>query len=746
MHHYFSLSRTSVFIFVLIGLISQSRAQAQFQSLNVSQQSWLDLADLTAGAGCDSWGYVSPSGREYALMGVTTKLIVVEITDPFNPVIVGSVSHSTSDWCDVKTFGNYAYVVNETGGGVDVIDLIDVDNGNVTLVNRFTTSGVSDSHNVAINTDSGFLYLAGATINGGAPVAYDLNVDPVNPPEAGRWNEASSAYHHDAHIITYTDGQYAGREILFGFSEGRGVDILDVTDKSNMFLMSRTAYPAVDYCHQGWTTPDRKYLYVNDELDEGDPGVPTTRTMIFNIEDLSNPQFQGTFTTGLQSRDHNLYIDECVMFQANYSSGLRVINIANPTAPVEVGFYDTHPENDFVNFDGAWSNYPYFPSGSVIVSDIDRGLFVLDVSDALAASDLLGVLEFEYASPLPQSLAPATSSDITVNLSGRCNGVHKSDTGMLHYDLGGGFVAVAMTSNGPDEYMTSLPPALCGQEVAYYFSAETEAGLVVTDPPDAPSNVYTASVADSSNIVFADEFDNDEGWTTGPDTASTGTFVRGDPIGTGAQPENDHTPTGVGFCMYTATNSGGSLGFDDVDSGTVFVTSPVFDLSSGDAQVSFYRWFFERDPGGDDGYAAEISNDDGGNWTTIESLSPGAGGWELVQFMVSDFVTPTSQMRLRISATDGPASGDIVEVAIDDVLVTQAQCDPQSPDLTNDGFVDLEDFALLQQCYTGHGSCTCFPALYGPLESNACVAADIDLDGDIDAEDFTAWEMGLVGP
>ena len=195
----YRLRKVPTLIATLLCVLTVQQALGQFQSLNVSQHAWLDLADLTAGAGCDSWGYVSQSGREYALMGVTTKLIVVEITDPVNPVIVGSVGHSTSDWCDVKTFGDYAYVVNESSGGVDVIDLSDADNGNVTLVTRLTTSGVSSSHNVAINTDSGYLYLVGANINGGAPVAFNLNVNPVNPPEAGRWTGTGAAYHHDAH-------------------------------------------------------------------------------------------------------------------------------------------------------------------------------------------------------------------------------------------------------------------------------------------------------------------------------------------------------------------------------------------------------------------------------------------------------------------------------------------------------------------------------------------------------------------
>ncbi|NOX57585.1 MAG: choice-of-anchor B family protein [Planctomycetes bacterium] len=723
-------------------------AKAQFTSSNVSQHAWLDLTDLTASAGCDSWGYVSGSGREYALMGVNTKLVVVEITDPANPVIVGSIAHTTSDWCDVKTFGDHAYVTNESGGGFDIIDLSDVDNGNVTLVTSFTAGGVSSGHNVLVNTDTGFLYLLGSNLNGGAVIAFDLNVDPENPTELGRWTEASAAYHHDAHIVSYTSGIYAGREILFGFSEGRGVDIVDVTDKSNMFMLSRTSYPNIAYCHQGWTTPDRKYLYVDDELDEGTPGVPTTRTLIFNIEDLSNPNLVGTFTTGEQSRDHNLYIDGCVMFQTNYSTGLRVINIANPEAPVEVGFYDTYPENNAVNFNGAWSNYPFFPSGTVIVSDIDRGLFVLDVSAALAQSALLGVLEFAYTPTLPQEVSALSTPMITVDLAGICGGLHKPNTGQLHYDLGTGFVSVPMNSNGLDQYQATLPPALCGQQISYYFSAETEAGLVITDPSDAPATVYSAIVSDSTIVVFDDNFDNDLSWTVGPDSASTGTFVRGDPVGTGAQPENDNTPVGTGRCMYTATNPAGGIGTDDVDNGTVVLTSPTFDLSAGDARVSYYRWYFERDDGDDpaDGFVAEISNNNGGSWTTIESLSPGSGGWELVEFMVSDFVAPTGQVQLRFMATDGAADGDIVEAAIDDVLITRATCNPQSPDMTADGSVDLEDFALLQQCYTGAGSCICYPPLYGPLESNVCAAADLDIDGDIDETDYANFAGALLGP
>ncbi|MCZ6815480.1 MAG: choice-of-anchor B family protein, partial [Planctomycetota bacterium] len=143
--------------------IAPRPAAAQFTSNNVSQHAWLDITALGGGSnGNDCWGYVAPSGREYALMGVSNKLVVVEITTPASPSIVDSISHTNCLWGDVKVYQDHCYVVNECGGGINVIDLGDVDNGNVTLVQSFTGGGMSTSHNVAIDEESGFLYLCGS--------------------------------------------------------------------------------------------------------------------------------------------------------------------------------------------------------------------------------------------------------------------------------------------------------------------------------------------------------------------------------------------------------------------------------------------------------------------------------------------------------------------------------------------------------------------------------------------------------
>ncbi len=357
-----------------------SPALAQFQSENTSLHAWLNLAELGgASSGNDCWGYTSPSGREYALMGIRNALVVVEITDPGNPEIIGSVSHANTSWGDVKTYSHYAYVVNDNGGGgMDVIDLSDVDNGNVTLIQRVTAGGLSTSHNVAIDTDSGYLYLAGSNLNGdsGRLVAFSLS-DPEDPTFAGQVASGVGSYVHDAQIVTFESGPNAGKQIAFCANGGTGLDIYDVTNKSNMFRLSRTTYPNLSYAHQCWLSEDRQYVYLNDETDS------VNETVIFDVSNLSKPQVVGSINSGVGATDHNLYVHNGFIFEAEYHAGLRIFCADDPLNPVQVGWFDSYPENDNGGFDGAWSVYPFFPSGTVLISDITRGLFIVDPSAAL---------------------------------------------------------------------------------------------------------------------------------------------------------------------------------------------------------------------------------------------------------------------------------------------------------------------------------------------------------------------------
>jgi hypothetical protein len=325
---------------------------------------------------------------------------------------------------------------------------------------------------------------------------------------------------------------------------------------------------------------------------------------------------------------------------------------------------------------------------------------------------------------------------------------HESGTGRLHVDRGNGFEATPMTPLGPDSYEAAFPLSICGQELFFYAEAETTGGSQRTDPCTAPTPAYRAFSASGSVVFFADDFESALGWTFGTNTATGGFWIIDNPNGTDSQTEHDHTLNPGNQCLFTAQNFVAQAPLGDVDAGTVVATSPAFDLSSGDAVLTYYRWYYEEFPGDEpaDRFLAQISNNDGGTWTTIESLTTGTGGWQEIRVQVSDFIPPTGQMRLRFSATDGPLVDDYIEAAIDDIVIERLICNPQDADLNNDGAVDLADYALIQVCFTGAGPCTCLPTLYDQAGRPQCIASDIDLDGDVDGSDHAVYAAAVTGP
>ncbi|MHC4090898.1 MAG: choice-of-anchor B family protein [Planctomycetota bacterium] len=728
-----SNTRGPALIIVGLGLAIPQLGLAQFDAHNVSLASWLDLATFGASSGNDCWGYVSPSGREYALMGLNNQMAVVEITSPANPAIVGSIPHTDSLWADIKVYQDYAYVVNESGGGIQVVDLSNVDNGQVILTR--TIASPSTSHNVALDTHSGYLYTCGSQGGSATTVIFDLS-DPTNPVQVGVWD---GAYEHDAQIVTYTSGPYAGQQILFGSSEGRGVDIVDVTDKSDVFLISRTPYPSVSYCHQAWTD-DLQYLYINDELDS------INRTTVMDITDLANPVVLGQFSSGLSATDHNLYVRDGIIYEADYHSGLRIFETTlDPVNPAQVAWFDSYPEDNNGGFDGAWSNFPFFPSGTVIVSDLDRGLFVLQPD--------LDFLSFSYPGGLPEVVPPGSPIPITVHIRDRGTPPDPT-TVMLHTRIDGGIqAATAMTDLGGGDFESFLPAADCFSTIEFYVSAQDIEGDQFVDPQGAPADQHGADVYTQIVTVLADAFETEQGWTAGVpgDNASTGVWERVDPLGTGAQPEDDHTPAPGTMCYVTGQGSpGGSVGENDVDGGSTTLLSPALDLSSTpEAVISYWRWY-SNDAGGspnEDVFVIDVSADSGVRWSNAEIIGPSgpetSGGWVYHEFRVADLVTPSAQVRMRFVASD-LGSGSIVEAAIDDFEVKVFECSATVPgDFDGDGDVDLDDHAGFWDCLFGPGQP---PSPTPPTSEADCLDAfDSAGDNDVDLADFRAFQDVFTG-
>jgi choice-of-anchor B domain-containing protein len=351
---------------------------------NVDLLSFMPLAQIGGGNGNDSWGWTDPlTGEEYAIMGRTNGTGFVNISDPLNPIYVGNLPTHTSNstWRDIKVYANHAYIVSEASNhGMQVFDLTQL-RGRTTPTTFSATAHYSQfgrAHNIAINEESGFAYAVGVqqgtTCSGGLHM---INIqNPVSPAFAGCFS--ADGYTHDTQCVMYNgpDEDYQGQEICFNSNENT-VTIVDVTNKSVPVQIARQGYPGSRYTHQGWLTEDQRYFLVDDELDESQNGH-NTRTYIWDLLSLENPLLLGFYESSAGAIDHNQYIVGDYSYQANYRAGLRILNIANiaNTIVTQAGYFDIYPLNDNPNFNGAWSVYPFFDSGVVIVSGIEQGLFM----------------------------------------------------------------------------------------------------------------------------------------------------------------------------------------------------------------------------------------------------------------------------------------------------------------------------------------------------------------------------------
>ena len=343
----------------------------------------------------DLWGWTDPqTGREYAIVGRADGTAFVDLGDPAHPVLIGDLplteGATPSLWRDIKVHADHAFIVADNAGehGMQIFDLTQL-RGLSGPPRTFEATahydGIHSTHNIVMNEATGFAFAAGAS-GGGETCGGGLHMidvrDPRSPAFAGCFADptgVSDGYSHDAQCVSYDgpDERYAGREICFG-SNASGLSIADVTDKDNPVSIAAATYPNAVYLHQGWITDDHRYFFMNDEIDELAGSVSHTRTLVWDISELDDPLLVREHFAETEATDHNLYILGDVMYQANYTSGLRILDISNPEEPRETGFFDTVPfGDDQPGAAGAFSVYPYFSSGLIIVSSIKEGLFVL---------------------------------------------------------------------------------------------------------------------------------------------------------------------------------------------------------------------------------------------------------------------------------------------------------------------------------------------------------------------------------
>lgn len=376
----------------------------------------------------DVWGWTDPeTGIEYVIQGMANGTSFIDISDPLNPQLVGilpehheaqsaRVFHdgAKSIWRDIKVYSDHAFIVSEDEGhGMQVFDLTelrDVTDTPVEFAESANYDGISNAHNIVINEATGFAYAVGATGGSGQCTQGGLHIiniqDPKNPVYEACFD--NDGYTHDAQCVVYNgpDTRYQGQEICFNANEN-SVTIVNVEDKTSMSVIGKSTYDGVAYTHQGWLTDDHRYYLSNDELDELRGNVDNTRTFIWDLIDLESPTLIGFYDHTTESIDHNLYVSNGLVFQSNYTSGLRILDLENVQSAKlrETAYFDLFPSNDQTSFLGTWSNYPFFESGIIPVSHMSNGLFLLELDFTTG-----------YVVKQPQDINPCIEDNITIGL------------------------------------------------------------------------------------------------------------------------------------------------------------------------------------------------------------------------------------------------------------------------------------------------------------------------------------------
>ena len=372
----------------------------EFKCSNVDLVSFIPNNDLGMNRGVrlnDVWGWTDPeTGKEYGLIAHMESAVFIDLSVPEMPVILGELPRTEgspgSTWRDIKVYNDHAFIVADGARehGMQVFDLTrlrHVENPPVVFEPDMTYHGIASAHNIVINEESGYAFAVGGRSGGDTcgGALHMINIqEPTEPEFAGCFidkttGRGGSGATHDAQCVVYDgpDAEHRGKEICIG-SNGTAISIADVSDKNHPVPISIGTYPNSAFVHQGWLTDDHAFFYQNDEADENRGVVDRTRTMIWDVTDLDDPEMIGEFFGDANSTDHNLYVHGDYMYQANNASGLRIIDVRDRANPVEVGFFDTTPNGLNVSgFDGTWSNYPFFESGMILLTSRREGLFIV---------------------------------------------------------------------------------------------------------------------------------------------------------------------------------------------------------------------------------------------------------------------------------------------------------------------------------------------------------------------------------
>lgn len=657
----------------------------------------------------DVWGYVDTNGNEYALVGTFNGLSIVDVSVPSVPQELFFIPGANSSWRDIKVWDGFAYITNENSGGLAIVDLQYLpDSIKTSSWNGSGNVNFSSSHNIFID-EKGYGYIVGANYGVGGAIIVDLFTTPGTPILKTVYNLAPI---HDLYVRNDT---MWNAEINNGWFA-----VVDIKDKSGPTVPGNriiaTHNTPNNFTHNTWLSDNGDFLFTTDEKSDA-------YITAYDVSDLGNIHEVDRIQSspGFNVIPHNTFVKNNFLVTSYYRDGTTIVDANRPGNLIETGYYDSSPFSGN-GFNGVWGTYPYLPSGHILSTDIEEGLFVLFseyvqgcylegiVSDSLTGNPLNGVeveiinentisntgLIGDYATGLadsgtyPVMFSKFGFKDKTIPNVVLKNGVLT----LLDVDLKplipfslSGTVLDSITQTGIKNAFVNLSNSdtnftvQCDANGNYTFQNVFEGAFNIIagnwghiSKETGTHYLHQGSVPDTLELIegIYDDFTFDFNWQV-TTTASTGDWVREEPIGTYAgnaeiNPEND-VSNDLGNSAYITGNGGGGIGFDDVDNGNTILSSPVFDLTSYlEPHIQYYKWFVDASGVGalDDTLLVYLYNGtDSALVDKSDESSAQMGKWERGFIRVEDYMSPTSQMQLRFYISDLQGSGHVVEAGVD---------------------------------------------------------------------------------
>ena len=664
------------------------------------------------------WGYEA-GGRKYALVGTTSGVSIVDITAPAAPIQIDSILCSNTIWREIKTNGQYAYVVaDNTGDGILIIDLSNLPNS---ISHQFVypqtlVGGVVDTMtkgHTLIFDENGILYVSGSNINAGAVVMFDVSA-PMSPTYLGT---TPPVYAHDC---------YARGDTLWTADINAGMfSVYDISDKANPVLLATQATPS-NFTHNIWISDDGQTLFTTDE--RADAWVAA-----YDVSDLSNIQeidrfrSRGAATTGVIP--HNVHVLNDYLITAYYTDGVLVMDGSRPHNIVEVGRYDTYPVQNS-GFFGVWGVYPYFSDGTIIASDMQTGLHIFSpnyqracwlegqVTEQGSGNPIFGAnlrilntaiaelsdLSGDYAT----GLATAGTYNVEVTKAGYIsqtlsislqNGVLTTLNVVLVPAQAFGYTGTVV------EQGTSAPIAGAKVEIRSYnglynFQTTSDGAGNFSFPAVYTDNYevlaghwgYEAvllaqqSISSTSSPLvislargYKDEFALDLGWQTSGDAASGG-WERAMPR-TPAVLNNQSlqiTPAAdlisdIGNqCYLTSNSETGQAGAADVDNGTVILRSPTMNLLTYTAPYLTFHYWFVNESGNTPDDSLNVIMTNGTDSVRLAFYTGANRAWSpQINLRISNFLPLTGNMKVYFITSD-LGNPNLVEAGVDAFAIIEA--------------------------------------------------------------------------